>query len=1092
MPGRRRRSGLLTSLPWALAALLVCLGAPTLEIEADDKAAESLASKILSDTGVRGGLIVHVGCGDPASAGLTTALRANDRFLVHGLDRDPANIKKARARIRAKKLCGKVSVELWRGDRLPYVDNLVNLLVADSAAGVPMDEILRVVAPGGVAYLRKGGQWTKTVKPRPEDTDEWTHFLHDASGNAVAADTRVGPPRHMQWLAEPDWCRYHHTLASISALVSARDRIFYILDEGPAGSMNVPARWFVAGRDAYNGVLLWKRPIASWSWYRRGFRSGPVQLPRTLVADDRCVYLPLGLDAPVTALNPATGETVRTYPGTERTEEIVLHDGVLLVVTGSPVAEQAVRPPKKARRKKGKKKAKKQAEKEPLFDNEKIIHAIQADTGKALWQWSEAGSGTLMPLTLAAAGERVFFQDGDSIACLNLKTGKELWRSAPTDGGRGRAFRGPGWSVVTLVVHGDVVLWANGKQLSALSAKTGDLLWHCDCKPGFKSPTDVLVAACLVWLGPDFSEGRDPRTGEVKKTNDLIARIQSAGHHHRCYRNKATERYILAGKRGIELLDLVADNHSRNNWVRGLCQYGIMPCNGLLYAPSHACGCYMEAKLYGFWALSAATEPAPQDTASADRLIRGPAYGGAPQSQAAAPQPSDWPTYRHDPRRSGSTPVEMPAQLKPVWTADIGGRLSAPVVAEGIAVVSAVDVHRVVALDARDGKTRWTFTAGGRVDSPPTIHQGLVLFGCTDGWVYCLRGTDGKEAWRFRAASGERCTVACDQIESVWPVHGSVLVDNGVAYVAAGRSSYLDGGIRVYGLNPKTGEMLHEARICSEHPKPGAPPTEEQSKIASKDIVQNTVDYKTLTAPDRSDSFSMAGGATTDVLVSDGTSVYLRQVRFNRDLERQEQGGRHLFSTTRLLDGEEVHRSHWMLGTADFSRIPVAYSWIVNPLRSRWGVRPAVPYGVLLAFDSQTAWGVRRWRGYTLYAHANTPFSADETPLPDFRPSGKGKDEGGPTWQWSETLALRPRAMVHAGKRLFLGGAPTVTKAPESFPAFEGERNGLLWVVSAEDGKKLTECRLDSPPVWDGMAAANGRLYIAARDGRVVCLGDNR
>ena len=39
--------------------------------------------EILQATGIKGGLIVHVGCGDGK---LTTALRANDSFIVHGLD----------------------------------------------------------------------------------------------------------------------------------------------------------------------------------------------------------------------------------------------------------------------------------------------------------------------------------------------------------------------------------------------------------------------------------------------------------------------------------------------------------------------------------------------------------------------------------------------------------------------------------------------------------------------------------------------------------------------------------------------------------------------------------------------------------------------------------------------------------------------------------------------------------------------------------------------------------------------------------------------------------------------------------------------
>ena len=33
--------------------------------------------------------------------------------------------------------------------------------------------------------------------------------------------------------------------------------------------------------------------------------------------------------------------------------------------------------------------------------------------------------------------------------------------------------------------------------------------------------------------------------------------------------------------------------------------------------------------------------------------------------------------------------------------------------------------------------------------------------------------------------------------------------------------------------------------------------------------------------------------------------------------------------------------------------------------------------------------------------------------------------------------------------------------------------------------------KLDSPPVWDGMAVAAGRLYISTRNGEIVCMGEN-
>ena len=46
-----------------------------------------------------------------------------------------------------------------------------------------------------------------------------------------------------------------------------------------------------------------------------------------------------------------------------------------------------------------------------------------------------------------------------------------------------------------------------------------------------------------------------------------------------------------------------------------------------------------------------------------------------------------------------------------------------------------------------------------------------------------------------------------------------------------------------------------------------------------------------------------------------------------------------------------------------------------------------------------------------------------------------------------------------------------------------------MWVVSAADGRKLEEHRLDAAPVFDGMMAANGRVYVSALDGRITCLG---
>ena len=84
-------------------------------------------------------MIVHLGCGDGK---LTAALHTSDRFLVHGLDSNIDNVDAARNHIRSLGKYGRVFVEHHTGDRLPYIDNSVNLIVADTLGEVPQAEIL--------------------------------------------------------------------------------------------------------------------------------------------------------------------------------------------------------------------------------------------------------------------------------------------------------------------------------------------------------------------------------------------------------------------------------------------------------------------------------------------------------------------------------------------------------------------------------------------------------------------------------------------------------------------------------------------------------------------------------------------------------------------------------------------------------------------------------------------------------------------------------------------------------------------------------------------------------------------------------------
>jgi outer membrane protein assembly factor BamB len=118
----------------------------------------------------------------------------------------------------------------------------------------------------------------------------------------------------------------------VVAPVSIGGRLFYIMDLGPRWSVQMPPRWTLIARDAFNGTVLWQRPIDRWHAHLWPLKKGPARLMRRLVAEGDMVYVTLGVGAAVSALDAATGDAVRTYEGTEGAEEIIVCDGVLYAV----------------------------------------------------------------------------------------------------------------------------------------------------------------------------------------------------------------------------------------------------------------------------------------------------------------------------------------------------------------------------------------------------------------------------------------------------------------------------------------------------------------------------------------------------------------------------------------------------------------------------------------------------------------------------------------------------------------------------------------------------------------------------------------
>jgi outer membrane protein assembly factor BamB len=388
-------------------------------------------------------------------------------------------------------------------------------------------------------------------------------------------------------------------------------------------------------------------------------------------------------------------------------------------------------------------------------------------------------------------------------------------------------------------------------------------------------------------------------------------------------------------------------------------------------------------------------------------------------------------------------------QLETAWQGRLEGRLSSPVIAGGRVFVASVDKHTVQAFDADSGKQLWSYTAGGRIDTPPTVHGGLALFGAADGWVYCLCTDDGRLVWRRRAAPEDLRMMHDDQLESPWPVHGSVLVQDDIAYFAAGRSSFLDGGIYVCAVRPETGELLRRQRVYSVEPETG-------------DMAQCRLPY---------DMPPTALGALPDVLVGDGGSVYMRHLRFHpTDLSyasaadpaaKQRKGvypavGGHLMSVAGLLDDDWFNQTYWTVDGKAHSK--------------------------LLVFDADGAYGVKPFTGSARHSRAIfRPGASGYTLFANDRPTHRAR--------WSNQVPVRIRAMLVAGSHLIVAGTPDVVDADDPWAAIDGDRGGVLWVVSTADGTKLAEYELEHPPVFDGLAAARGRVYVSTTGGTIQCLG---
>ncbi len=196
--------------------------------------------------------------------------------------------------------------------------------------------------------------------------------------------------------------------------------------------------------------------------------------------------------------------------------------------------------------------------------------------------------------------------------------------------------------------------------------------------------------------------------------------------------------------------------------------------------------------------------------------------------------------------------------------------------------------------------------------------------------------------------------------------------------------------------------------------------------------------------------------------------------------------GLHVFSTAGFLDDTWFNRTFWTYSA----------TWPGFYLAHR-----AAKTGQLLVVGPEKTYAVQAFpsrnlqsplftpgeKGYLLFADRN-----DNEPVLDYRTRGTTKGWGFTRMappEWHDWAPVRIRAMVLAQEHLFVAGPPDVVDPDDLMGAFEGRKGAVLRAYSAADGKRLAQFELDAPPVFDGLIAAGGRLFMSTTDGHVACYG---
>ena len=1086
-------------------------------------AAEPTAEAVLNATGIRHGIFVHVGASD---GGLAEALAQKEQVLVNALALDPATEAQLRQRFVKAGIHGQATAGRVGADALlPLADNLAAIVVADldAVTTVKREELLRVLRPLGKAYLQRGGQWSVVTKPRSADTDDWAQYYHDAAMSDLSADRVSGPARGLQWQAGPQ-DTHSDGVRVIDDVVIGRDA------EG---------LW---ARDAFSGLPLWRRPglLPATRFgllvdservyiYPAGQHGPPTpgrcQLALDLRTGKTVLEYTAGLTFEPPAEKPKDPAVAKKFQqdlaDRARDFQARLIDGLLIQESGAGLA---VLDAKSGKRLWGTEAPEGLVWAHPLATSD-TLYAVQGT-------WARSASYTHWPVTVV---ERVLAMD--------LRTGRQRWiwewknempaifaaqakadatPDAPTLPGSGGVkktdLESPGRRIavaynmaldqgrLVFAVRAELknLILSNGlvRQL-VLDAKTGKFVAYgrtpADEWPGGgslgagHSGFRVLPVGGRWWLpniiGVFGSVDPAAPTDASKFDRAYSKLLRPVG----CTVYRASPNYLF-GSLTTYALDGSGVQHTQA--ARTTCDVGAFPANGMSFLTPNACHC--QPYLPGSTVFHTRKPQAAQDDG---RLERGNARAAAAPATATA---DAWPMYLRDNMRTSWNETALPATLRQAWTQRpaqppaglIGqewsnqwfgqGPVTGLSVAEGVGVLALTDRQEVLAVDPASGAERWRVAVDGRVDSQPTIYRGAVYLGTRAGWLYCLNRDTGALVWRFRAAPRLERMVSYGQLESPWPLFGTVTVDAEGVWAVAGRHNDCDGGLWWWRLDATTGEARASGRFGRDELRSGISGT-------------GSLDFDDVTK-------DVSAGANSPA-VTDGKQLLLSRLYCKRENGTLQPWNLIGPSKPGFWGGGVKPASYWQAMFDTGLLVPGNYGLLCRDALSTYEKKSAYGYvyGRQIAYHADRFVCIggspgnilgRMGEGHSRILSFRRLPTVVEKERPNLKePTKPIRALAGAEQLWENALPITQRggvtcALAVAGNSVLAG--ISVTEAGQAQAREREPMPHRLLVLGLADGKQQQEFPLPAKPILGGISAVAGRVYVATEDGSITCFAAGR